>query len=313
MLTATATNWSTNNWDFGMTNQYPTLRSYEANGDSQVQGFIICNQPTATHKPCNTTTPALRAIPVNFGGVVMTAINSLVITGRNLSGDITLSPLTAPFAYAEGQATTLSPASNGFARETILVTFTPISTYQTHTSTMTISGGSLSEAVEVALAGTSIPALEDTDDDNLLEINFIEQLSAVRNNLDGDYELSRNLDFTEASHYASNTVNNAYTPNNEDTSLATNAGFAPIGDNADFTDATRFTGTLDGKGFTISNLYVNTSSSGTKYAGLFGVTGRGAEVLEPRPSECLCESRRNRQWLCVRRRTRGTEWWHHSQ
>ena len=277
LTSATATSWSTNNWDFGNNNQYPTLRSYEANGDNQVQGFIICNQP-ATHIQCNTTTPALRAVPVDFGERTMATTNRVIISGRNLSGDITLSPLTAPFAYAAGQATTLSPNSDGFIHANISVVFTPTANYQNHASTMTINESSLSEAVEVALAGASIPALEDTDDDNLLEINFIEQLNTVRNNLDGDYELSRNLDFTEASHYASNTVNNAYTPNNEDPSMATNAGFAPIGDNSSGSNATRFTGTFDGKGFTISNLYVNTNSSGTNYAGLFGVTGTGAEV-----------------------------------
>ena len=55
-------------------------------------------------------------------------------------------------------------------------------------------------------------------------------------------------------------------------------GWVPVGDGSDNTDATEFTGSLDGNGYIISNLYVYVKASATAYGGLFGVTGSGAEI-----------------------------------
>ena len=56
-------------------------------------------------------------------------------------------------------------------------------------------------------------------------------------------------------------------------------GWVPVGDASDDTDATRFTGSLDGNGYIIMNLYtyVKATSEAT-YTGLFGVTGGSAEI-----------------------------------
>ena len=96
--------------------------------------------------------------------------------------------------------------------------------------------------------------------------------------MDENYVLTKNLDFADAASYASNAVNTEYRPTGGDPSMATNAGWAPIGDNSTTSDATRFTGSFDGGGFTISNLYVNISSADAVYAGLFGITGAGSKV-----------------------------------
>ncbi len=85
-------------------------------------------------------------------------------------------------------------------------------------------------------------------------------LHAIRNNLDESYFLVSNLD-QDASGYddlASDTAN-------------TGAGWEPIG-----TDADRFTGTFDGDGHTISELFID--RSGTDYVGLFGYVDSGSEV-----------------------------------
>ncbi len=37
--------WDIKNWEFGSSSQYPTLRDYRKENDSQVQGDILCNQP----------------------------------------------------------------------------------------------------------------------------------------------------------------------------------------------------------------------------------------------------------------------------
>ena len=56
-------------------------------------------------------------------------------------------------------------------------------------------------------------------------------------------------------------------------------GWVPVGGGSDETDATRFTGSLDGNGHTIMNLYTYVkATSGATYTGLFGVTGGSAEI-----------------------------------
>ena len=112
-------------------------------------------------------------------------------------------------------------------------------------------------------------------------ITTIEELNSVRNDLTGSYVLMNDLDFAEDDSYDDATANKtAYRPlNNADPAAVgaavvsdpadgLNPGFTPIGDNSDDTNATRFTGTFDGKGFTISNLYINRGS--TNDTGLFG-------------------------------------------
>ncbi len=46
LLSETESGWSTDNWDFGTNEQYPTLRRYEENAmGSQVEGSIFTDQP----------------------------------------------------------------------------------------------------------------------------------------------------------------------------------------------------------------------------------------------------------------------------
>ena len=110
----------------------------------------------------------------------------------------------------------------------------------------------------------------DADSDRLIEVSNLEQLDAIRYDLDGDgtpdsdgdatkygdafptsgtetvcgacdgYELTRSLDFDNSGSYASGAVNTAWT---------TGSGWGPIGDS--------FDATFDGNGHTISNLYIN--------------------------------------------------------
>ncbi len=76
-------------------------------------------------------------------------------------------------------------------------------------------------------------------------------LNDVRNNLDGDYTLMRDLDEDTAGYSDYNTGN----------------GWNPIG---------TFTGTFDGQGRTISDLYIDRGS--TNNVGLFGYTDFGAKI-----------------------------------
>ena len=81
------------------------------------------------------------------------------------------------------------------------------------------------------------------------------------------YEITANLDFD---------TDGDGDVDSGDTYWNSGAGWTPIGD-----AATGYTGEFEGNGatYTISNLFINsTTSSGSAYAGLFGVIGSGGEV-----------------------------------
>ena len=131
----------------------------------------------------------------------------------------------------------------------------------------------------------------DADDDGLIEIEWLEQLDAVRWDLDGDgfaddeanagrysaafpdamegmgcadgcngYELARDLDFKSAGSYAAGAVNEKWTSGN---------GWLPIGVNEKWSYAT-----LEGNGHTISRLYIHRKGDTQPEAiGLFGHSG----------------------------------------
>lgn len=84
------------------------------------------------------------------------------------------------------------------------------------------------------------------------------------------YILMNNLDFDSASSYVSDSVHFG------NQTFTSGTGWRPIG-----TEGAEFTGTFDGNGKTISNLFINKD---TDYAGLFGVvsgsTIRGTGLLE---------------------------------
>ena len=142
----------------------------------------------------------------------------------------------------------------------------------------------------------------DADGDGLVEIATLEQLNAVRWDLDGDgdpasgratdyaaafpdavstpgnlgcpaahcagYELAASLDFASASSYASGTVNADWSAGANDS-----GGWTPLGGATD-----KFRGEFDGNGRAVANLYIDRSGSDDQ--GLFGVVGAAGEVLD---------------------------------
>ncbi|WP_026807867.1 beta strand repeat-containing protein [Aliarcobacter lanthieri] len=81
-------------------------------------------------------------------------------------------------------------------------------------------------------------------------VNNINQMQWIETALNGKYELGSNIDAGATK---------------TDTAKWGTTGFNPIGN-----DTNIFTGTFDGKGFTISNLYINRPTQ--DYVGLFGIT-----------------------------------------
>ncbi len=161
----------------------------------------------------------------------------------------------------------------------------------------------IAAALGVALAASAALAQQtggvaDADGDGLIEVSSLEQLDAIRWDLNGDgvaddaandschaaafdgppgcpnggcrgYELTRSLDFRDPASYASGAVNAAWTAD---------AGWAPIGSHRN-----PFTGTFEGNGETIANLFIDRPDQ--RYVGLFGEvagTVRGLGVVNAR-------------------------------
>ena len=139
----------------------------------------------------------------------------------------------------------------------------------------------------------------DGDGDRLIEVSNLEQLSAVRYDVNGDgrpdrdsdslvyslafpvggteavcdkrchgYELAGPLDFGEAGSYASGAVRSGWT---------SGSGWEPIGVD---TSGRRFSATFDGNGHTVSNLYIDRAigSDLSSGVGLFGVAGESSVI-----------------------------------
>ena len=134
-----------------------------------------------------------------------------------------------------------------------------------------------------------------TGNPSLINIDNLEELNAIRYDLDGNgtpsrgnesayrtafglsagvntctggcqgYELKTDLDFNSTSSYTSGIINTAWT------SAGSGAGWVPIG-----TTTSQFTATFEGNGKKISNLYINTST--LDYVGLFGKVRGGGEI-----------------------------------
>ena len=137
-------------------------------------------------------------------------------------------------------------------------------------------------------AQTASPVDYDIDNDRLIEISNLEQLDAVRYDLDGNgasdsndtradylrafpsptsrmgcsaggcvgYELSQGLDFNDPGSYASGSVDRGWSRGEGDES------WLPIGSHF-----TRFGAILEGNGHTVANLYIDRD---VDYVGLFG-------------------------------------------
>ena len=129
----------------------------------------------------------------------------------------------------------------------------------------------------------------------LISIGTLEQLSAIRYDLDGNgevddnanamaykttfpglvssnmytgYKLMRDLDFNVSGSYASGSVDQNWS------AAEGGSGWEPIGFYTNRTNHAAFTGIFDGGGNTISNLFINRGSTG--YVGLFGYTSGGS-------------------------------------
>ena len=131
----------------------------------------------------------------------------------------------------------------------------------------------------------------DTDDDGLIEVSDLEQLNAIRWDLDGDGQpIAANkseweavfgtgsiADNDDAAHNGGSIVGYKLANNlNFSGTKWMNGGSAEDGWNPIGSDINQFTATFEGNDKTISNLYIDDSDR--DYAGLFGYLGTRGEI-----------------------------------
>ena len=136
---------------------------------------------------------------------------------------------------------------------------------------VTLSDG---QNITMVIVGNYLYRGDVMDDNNngLVDIYTLEDLDAIRNNLNASYELRANLDFNDRLSYA-DTRNMSEWAADE---ARSNPGWVPIPASGNFS----FSGVFDGNGHTISNLYINTEGQDDK--GLFSMLGDGGEIKNVR-------------------------------
>ncbi len=257
---------NTDYWDFGADKQYPALQvDFNNDGDISWQefGYQLREGPTLT-----------------MSGIG--ASRTLSWTTPDTSHWPASAPIIAYVVYHNDAV-----AADGLARTSYVDAAIDLDIINTYRVAAVVGGGEASRS-----AGFVLPIRDyDRDDDGLIEIATLEQLDAVRWDLDSEgppmfepqryqrafiaalpgmgcpaavstatsacrgYELIKDLDFADPASYASGAINAAWTEGD---------GWPPIGEKF---VGNRFETTFDGNGHTIHNLYGGGTPS---LRGLFG-------------------------------------------
>jgi len=109
--------------------------------------------------------------------------------------------------------------------------------------------------------------IQEAPDITGINIYTIEDLNSIRNNLSENYVLMNDLDFDNISSYSDPSNMSLYT---------TGEGWVPIGTS---TSGSEFSGSFDGNGHTISNLFISTSAT-SMHIGLFGYTSTSSSIFD---------------------------------
>ena len=116
------------------------------------------------------------------------------------------------------------------------------------------------------------------EDDGFSDIYYLEDLDAIRNRLNSQYELVRDLDFNADASYRNPINKTKWTV--ADYEDSTDTGWLPIGKAVDIgcndSRSSCFNGTFEGNGHTILNLQINRDAA--DYQGLFGGLASTATV-----------------------------------
>ena len=272
-------------WDFGTDSEYPALKV----------DFNVDGAPSVAEFGTRPRTVFRVSIFTPERGVVGATVT---IRGRLFS--TTAADNTVVFLGAEGDAdNAVATVSTSPAPTTAeLIVTVPPNAQTGPISVMVGTAADTSSQDFTVLIGED----KDANDNGLIEVSSLEQLDAIRYDLDGDgtpsgttaeqaayrtafglsgaaasctggcegYELINNLDFEDANGDGTADDKSIWAEgaSTAGVSGAVAEGWAPIGGS--------FTATFEGMGHTISNLYIDRSS--TDNVGLFGALGTGGNV-----------------------------------
>ena len=281
-----------NPWDFGTNSEYPALRvDFDRSGTSSVAEFGT--QPRTALLRVSSFTPER--------GVVGTTVT---IRGKFFS--TTAGENTVTFLGAEGDDTDNVEATVSTSPAPTAASLTVTAPPDAQTGPISVMVGT---AADTSSQDFTVLIAEDKDenDNGLIEVSSLEQLDAIHYDLDGDgipsgtdleqtayrtafglsgvataasctggckgYELMNNLDFEDANGDGTADDKSIWAEGATAAGVSgvVAEGWAPLG----YFDNT-YTATFDGRGHTISNLYIDRPSTGN--VGLFGALGTGSNV-----------------------------------
>ena len=261
-------------WDFGSNVQYPALK-VDFDGDTDATAYEFGGQERSAPLTITTVNPMF-----GFVGTMVT------IEGQNFD------------ATPANNTVTFLGATEGTDDRVATVT-----TASTTELVVEVPADAVTGLIEVEVNGST--AVSDANfivyspnegDLSLIDITTLEQLDAIRYDLDGDgvasigdeaaylaafgapsctdgctgYELMESLDFEDADGDGTADDKSIWAEGST-VAGAVPEGWLPIGDNTNL-----FTAVFEGNDHTISNLYIDRSS--TNYVGLVGNLGSGGEV-----------------------------------
>ena len=294
-------------WDFGTASQYPALKAdFNDDGVKSAVDGDFGRQPRSAPVVNNSPTFSDAALSASIDENVQAGRNvGNLMTANDRDGDTLVYSLTG----ADGVYFAIDPSSAQIKSKFVL-DYESKSSYVFQVKAVDPSGGEATMEVTVYVSDESEGATDsvdyDIDSDGLIEVDSLDQLDAMRHDLDGDGVSTNAAYFSNAfttpaagmgcpvaDHDSdANTAdqptctgyeltadldfdtNGSGTANLGDTYWNGGAGWAPIG--SDSSASTQYSATFDGDGHTISNLFISRNS--TNHVGLFGTTSATSAV-----------------------------------
>ena len=268
--------WSGADWDFGTDGQYPVLKiDVDGNGTAGEVADLRVQRPLR-----------FRQTSYAFAILNTASINDVVGIVRAVPEDVN-NELTYSMGTSTGFSISSEAETNNLSKVGQISVKAVLST-NTYTLNVEVTEAGGTATVEVRI---KVGASLDADTDGLIEVSTLEQLNAIRYDLDGDgtpteagmteyttafgtgictdctgYELMSNLDFAESRWVEGASGGDAVVE-----------GWDPIGDFNPVLDIrSPFRATFEGNGHTISNLFIDRSS--TDFVGLFGYVSESAAL-----------------------------------
>ena len=312
---STTTTGTDDPWDFGTASEYPALKAdFNGDGVKSAADGDFGRQPRSA--------PVVNNSPAFSDAALSASIDENVHAGRNVGNLMTANDrdgdtLVYSLTGADGVYFAIDPSSAQIKSKFVL-DYESKSSYVFQVKAVDPSGGEATMEVTVYVSDESEGATDsvdyDIDSDGLIEVDSLDQLDAMRHDLDGD-GVSTNAayfsnDFTTPAAGMGCPVadhdSDANTPDqptctgyeltadldfNTDTGsdsggtavidasddyYNTGSGWLPIGDDSSSGGSSAYNATFEGNGYSISNLFISRSS--TDDVGLFGAASATSAI-----------------------------------